>query len=144
MAIHSTWYDNKRSVILSVHDSQWTWDELLTHNATIITEMLEEVAHPVALVLDIRATAWLPDTEAFVESLIHSCEVFNDYAIDSMIFVVEIDEIGYLLAAALRKYGPKGCQYSFTATVQQACEAVYRNRGIDEYVIKFESRRQNG
>jgi hypothetical protein len=53
MSVTSMWDNPERTVIRLACEGDWGWDEAVA-NDTVLNTMLEEVNHPVAIIIDVR------------------------------------------------------------------------------------------
>lgn len=128
MPIHSEWDDTNQFTILRHHSTAWTWQELHTHNATVIPKMLESISHPVSIIADMRQTYWLSATD-FVANVRQSIRAYAPYAIDLIVFVISDPSIGALLVNSHQQFDRSSCEYYTVRQVEDAREYIMQRRG---------------
>jgi hypothetical protein len=115
MPVHSSWDDLNRTVIRTTHSAEWTWDELHQHDTQVVVPMLESVHHNVALIVDMRRSAWVP-LSGFSEEVKQAADTHRLHNIDLVIFV--------LLKSAHRRYGRSTKVYLAAQTLEEARAAI--------------------
>lgn len=129
MSIYSEWYDHNNNIILTTHGHDWTWDDLKWHDSQVLPEFVRDSTASVGVIRDMTRSDWLPESDEFIEHIKDAGNIQRTLDIDIVIFVINQEEIGSVLALAYREFAVQGCKYYFTDSVHDAYSVIMTHRG---------------
>jgi hypothetical protein len=111
MKVYSQWDNAEQTVIHSIHERDWTWTELHTHDTTVLPDMVRSVHNPVSVIVDMLRSPYFPP-EAFSDHVRRMSAAYDDLNITTVVFVIREDDIGQLLLSAHRRFSDRRDYYT--------------------------------
>lgn len=130
MPITPQWDDDARTIIVSVYEGRWTWEDLHQANAQI-NAMLEGITHPVDYISDMRHGNTLPRGHVMAQAqrVMSSSQASQDSLV---VFVGANHFLQALWESFTRVYRQMANNYRFVDTLEDARALITTHRSRDD------------
>lgn len=125
MKVFSEWDDPQHTVILTVHERDWNWDELHHHNETTLTAMANTASGPLSMIVDMVHSPYF-SPGSFMQHVQRSSQVYDALGIDTIVFVIHEKDIGTLLVSAYDRFRPQ-YQHSLARSLDAARDLIHQS-----------------